>query len=547
MKRLNKYNTDTINAIKKFIEDFLCIFPNLLSEDILIDRILLGLNEDIEFNADLGNDLCGVYNPNKKKISISERIKNEGQRFGENQTLFHELIHVITYSKFLENVQYRNFIEGLTSLAEEKYFNYKNKPYKINRVNNYMYEFIKELDFVTKGELLEQFLTNPNNIYKIFLPNNLLYCMGENSLLDISDIDDNDYKEVLSLFCEFNDQVIKEFKKDYSDTQIYNSVTNIENMILEQYYLRVVTGKEKFNINKLIELYYKQIYPNVDSFFRFIDMMIYMGEINLNELKEYGLFFDSYLLYKDNMDIEKYKDVKFGVREIEWIASKVFGYSCFIDSDVSAEEKNLGNISIDELSKMNDFYRNNVPIYTKLIDYILSDSIKIDDIINCDLRLAGEINDSTYVKNILDGGNCYYRYYNTGKVSFGSKIGSFILEEDDAIKYVFDEKNIYSAIDYSSLIWKLRDSNIFDSLHEFFIRYEDSDCIYVNGDFSENILANDNCQMIFYILKDYELYKVSMIIRDDVIYEQISNINLNEDANKLFIGNLKGKTMCKSI
>lgn len=547
MKRLNKYNDETIDAIKEFIEKFSCIFPGLLSEEVLIDRIILNLDENIEFDCDLGKKNMGIYDPNKKKIFISKNVISNGKKNNKEQTLFHEFIHVITYSKFLGDIRYRKFVEGLTSLAEEKYFNYKNKPDKINRVNNYIYEFVKELDFVTNGELLEQFLTNPNNVYKMFLPNNLLYCIGENSLLDLSDIDNNDYKEVLSSFSVFNDKVIKEFKKDYSDTKMYNSVTNIENIILEQYYLRVAIGKEKFDIKKLVELYYSQIYPNVDSFFRFIDKMIDTGEIEYDYLIKYGIFYDLYLLYKDNMDIEEYKNVKFGVREVEWIASKVFGYSSFIDSDVSIEEISFGNISINDLSKMNEFYKNNIPVFTKLIEYILSGYINIDDIINCNLRLGGEVNASTYVKNILNDGNYYYRYYNTGKFSCDSKIDSFILEEDDTIKYIFDEEDVYSSIDYCSLIWKFRSSNIFDSLHEYFIRYEDSDCIYVNRYFSEEILDDENCQMIFYILKDYELYKVSMEIRDNVIYENINKVNLKEESNKLFVGNLKEKTMCKSI
>ena len=533
MKRLNKYNDVSIEAIKKFIDNFFSVFPKLLSENELIERIVFNLEKNIEFDCNLDN-MGGFYNPNEKKICISIDSTDK------ERTLFHEFIHVITYSNFLEKIEYRNFVEGLTSLAEEKYFNYKKSPDRINRVNNYMYEFVKQLDFVSNGELLEQFLINPDNVYKVFLYNNILF--------DINDIDEDDYKKKFELFCELNDKVIEEYNDEYCDTEIYNSVISIEDMILEQYYLRVAIGKEKFDLNKLIDLYYRQIYPNIDSFFAFVDNMIKMNEISENDLIKYNVFYNSYLLYKNNMDIDEFKNIKFGVREIEWIAAKIFGYSCFIDSDVYIGDFGCDldmNISINDLPKMEEFYKNNVPVYTKLIEFILDDNINIDDIINCNLRVGGNVKSSTYVKNILDEGNWYYRYYNIGKFSCDSKIDYFILEEDNNIKYVFDEKNIYFSIDYYSLIWKIRSSNIFDSLHEFFIRYEDSDCIYVNCNFRDDILDNDNCQVVFYVLKDGELYKISMVIKDNIFYEDINKVDLSEDFNKLFIVNLKEKTMCK--
>lgn len=531
MHRLNKYNEETINVINKFINDFLCVFPNILTKDELIDRIILNMDENVALDYDLEKGQMGMYNPNEKRIYVSKFTDNK------DKTIFHEFIHVITFCDFFAEYKYKNLIEAITSLVEEKYYNYIIKPDKVNRVNDYMYEFVKELDFVTNGELTEQFLINPNDIYKLFIPNSCLY--------DANDVSDNEYIDVLKCFCEYNDQVILGYENNLSDTDMYKDILTVESLILEQYILRVKLGKEEFNMKKLVDLYFRQIYPNIDKFLDFIDEMIEKNIINESDVLKYDMLGNLYLLKKNNMNIDNFKNVDYGVREIEWLASKIFGYSNFIDSDVSVSDLDYmisQNISVDEFNTLNEYYNDSIPVFTKLTEYIVDDKIRLEDLNNCNLRLGDNIFSSTFVKNILDVGNNYYRYYNTGRSTYKSFIEAFVLEENDCIKYIIDDNNVYSSIDYDSFISRFRSSNIFDSLYEYFITYLDSDCIYVDSN-----IGTDDLNINFYVLSDNELYKVAIKIVDDMLYDCVKIINLDDNVNKLFMDSRKDKIKCKSI
>ena len=130
MDLLNKYDERTTKAIWEFIEDFQAIFPGLLSKEELIMRINTNL-KSINFEADLDDKTLGRYVNNN--ILINKKV------FEKGQTLFHEFIHVITDGAFLQNKDYKNFIEGMTTLAEEKYMQYKEikKPKYRRNINFY--------------------------------------------------------------------------------------------------------------------------------------------------------------------------------------------------------------------------------------------------------------------------------------------------------------------------------------------------------------------------------------------------------------------------
>ena len=141
MDILSKYDERTQVAIKEFVSDFLNIFPGLLTEEELLRRINDNL-ETIVFEADLDNNISGRYVD--RKILINKKIVDK------SQTLFHEFIHVITYGKSLKNLKHKNFIEGLTTLAEEKYVKFKKikLPRAKRNVNAYVPTFVSQFNFI---------------------------------------------------------------------------------------------------------------------------------------------------------------------------------------------------------------------------------------------------------------------------------------------------------------------------------------------------------------------------------------------------------------
>ena len=114
----------------------------------------------------------------------------------------------------------------------------------------------------------------------------------------------------------------------------------------------------------------------IDKFLDFIDEMIEKNIINESDVLKYDMLGNLYLLKKNNMNIDNFKNVDYGVREIEWLASKIFGYSNFIDSDVSVSDLDYmisQNISVDEFNTLNEYYNDSIPVFTKLTEYILDD------------------------------------------------------------------------------------------------------------------------------------------------------------------------------
>ena len=86
------YNKETCVAVREFIKDFQAIFPGLLSEEELINRITKYMKHNIDFNADLDERVMGEYT--KNQVFIGKNVKEKGQ------VLFHEMIHVITDGEF---------------------------------------------------------------------------------------------------------------------------------------------------------------------------------------------------------------------------------------------------------------------------------------------------------------------------------------------------------------------------------------------------------------------------------------------------------------
>ena len=230
MDLLNKYDERTTKAIWEFIEDFQAIFPGLLSKEELIMRINTNL-KSINFEADLDDKTLGRYVNNN--ILINKKV------FEKGQTLFHEFIHVITDGAFLQNKDYKNFIEGMTTLAEEIYMQYKEikKPKYRRNINGYIPTFVRELNFITDGEALEQFLVSPESVSDSFLSVLLKFDLPP------SVISKNKKNLEFNSFLRTNEAIVLNAIMGNSDQVIVPMIIELEKKILQQYFLRIKTNK----------------------------------------------------------------------------------------------------------------------------------------------------------------------------------------------------------------------------------------------------------------------------------------------------------------
>ena len=321
---LNKlYDHDTVCAIEEFILDFEAIFPGLLSREEILKRITTNMKNNIQFNASFSEEnVSGRYA--NSTVFISKNIKNK------KQVVFHEMIHVLTQCDFIDDFCYRHFIEGITTLAEEMYVKYKgtNNGKNKRNVNGYIPAFVRQLNFIKDGKLLEEFIKDPNQIYKLFYSKVYRYnlCFGR---------DDKDFQREMECIARKNENIVLMAKKKCSDQSINPVVKELEEDILEQYLTSVYSGLEKFNSSKLVALYNMQFQPNILKYIDFFKELLSQNIISEDDIKEcekLGIF---YSLVESGLSIDELelRVYDFTKSELDFIASMVFGYSLYIYND----------------------------------------------------------------------------------------------------------------------------------------------------------------------------------------------------------------------
>ena len=101
----NKFDKKSIELLNNFVQEFNDIFGKYLSEEEIVKRIENNL-EKIELNNESleNSKAVGIYNSKDKRISISDKIKDEKQLKG---IFFHEMIHCITANNGKNEVGFR--------------------------------------------------------------------------------------------------------------------------------------------------------------------------------------------------------------------------------------------------------------------------------------------------------------------------------------------------------------------------------------------------------------------------------------------------------
>ena len=79
---MDKYNLETKQAIKDFIDDFMGIFPGLLSEEELLKRITSNMHKNIVFDATLGENIAGQYKGNQVFVSKDTKDVRKARHAG---------------------------------------------------------------------------------------------------------------------------------------------------------------------------------------------------------------------------------------------------------------------------------------------------------------------------------------------------------------------------------------------------------------------------------------------------------------------------------
>ena len=530
---MDKYNLETRNAINDFIEDFMGIFPGLLSKEELLRRITSNMHKNIDFKATLGENIAGQYKDNQVLVSKDT--------VDVRKVLFHEFIHVITDCLYVREFEYHNFIEGLTTLAEEKYVEYKKIDMKKRRhVNGYIPTFVRQINFVKDNRLLEMFLTNPSDIYKLFHPEVMKFdCPVGHT--------DKDYKVFFGRLARKNESIVHMARAGCTDDIINGNISDLESDILKQYHISVHIGETKFDSKKFLELYKMQLQPNLGDYLEVLILLRREGTISDQDILDCGKIGLFYLLNESkdfnvldlNIDVEELDD-----SELNWVAGKLFGfYDIIYNHSDFLDEFNGDNVDdfLDRLFEEEAEFQERLPIYRDLVKEVLRGNLDLENVKNSRIRRSelskGTSRTSDYLldkpKNAAD----------LLQMVLGTNYSpTYILESDNGIDLVYNNDLFYYPMDIVSIEEIINKSDV--SNKEALINI-------VRG-FSEQqmlVCSEFDCDLEYFGEYPFKIYlfdgafltRVGLENKEKSIECNFKQISFMEDGRKLFEVDVKEK------
>ena len=442
------------------------------------------------------------------------------------------MIHVITQCQFIDEFPYRHFIEGLTTLAEEMYVKYMGIKVskKRSNVNGYIPTFVRELNFIKDGRLLEEFIKDPNKMYRLFFSKVYKYnlCFGR---------DDKDFQREMKSIVRKNEKIVLMAKNKCSDQIINPLVKDLEEDILEQYLSSVYSGEEKFNTNKLIGLYNMQLQPNILKYMNFFKDLLSQKMINEDDIKECGKLGIFYFLTESEFLIDdlKLSVYEFTKSELDFIASMVFGYSLYVYDD---QELLFDEIDIEKLYEEVEQYEDLMPLYRVIIQEVLNKGLNLDEIKNCYIKRCSLQKESFEMQALLRDIPKSKEELLLDAIFGGNRdgVGVFALEDDEGIKTIRDKAFFYFPVEASTFIefCKQREGLNCDLLYNYLIKYEDFDALYVDRTVDNDIDCFGVYSITMFAQKGTDLFKINFSLVDGKINENIEIINFLDSKRSLF-------------
>jgi hypothetical protein len=168
------YDDFTKKAIYRFINEFEELYPGFLPREEIISRIKSNLKYNI-YLEDLSDEnliekgytddasISAYYNPLTKKIYIDKNLTSAKM----DSALFHEFLHCITIKNDNKYDLNSEFItETVVTCMQEKF---EKTRYNTNeRCNNYITNYIKQLEVIFGRQLYREYIRNYRDISNLF-------------------------------------------------------------------------------------------------------------------------------------------------------------------------------------------------------------------------------------------------------------------------------------------------------------------------------------------------------------------------------------------
>lgn len=432
---LKIYNEETTNYLLRFINEFQEYFPNILSNEDLIERIKTSLKHNIDFivftkdNKKYSKEefesldfkppvfnLKADFSIYERKISLSAYADQESL----DCMFFHEMIHAIStlYSSFGPyiylseeykdpNLSVKNtdgFNESIVSLFEER-LRRKKYNFKGSKVNGYIPNYARALEIIFGEDLFKNYIELYTNISTLFQDKNAP------SYIDVG------YEDLYS--------IINPLAKIYSSCGMRGSICDydvdllnmqidlsIDKILYKYFENNNLSDKEK--LDKLSRLFELQETPNLDLYQEMINKFIKDKSL----LKNYG----SLKYFTNDKNIEDNKIIRF-------LALKYFNF----------DTKNYTNI--------NQFLSTQ-SLYIGLTRLILNGELNIESIYNIK-SLDNRMDTMDYSLKTKE--ELLYGYFKTEPNS-----NRYIINDSMIMEDYYDYTYIYRKINKNVLINRIK-------------------------------------------------------------------------------------------
>ncbi len=276
------YDETTLKIFDDFVNDFMTLYPNILSREEIYKRLKANIKHNIMFrNLDheinkKDTSLCGFFKPTEHYVCITNNPKYSEEEI--RAVTFHELCHALVENNPYDELNHEeyeksNFIsESIVTLMEEDYYEKILHKHK-ERVNSYIPIYARSLRCIFGEELLREFITKYKRIDDL-----ITKVTGENDQYDTSmDLSGIAYSEIAYSLINRIDDIYFYLRESHGDINVSYENSNLElnfTKLLEQYlqFNSDISDEEK--MHKIESLIKAQISPNFSEFKSIIEKTI---------------------------------------------------------------------------------------------------------------------------------------------------------------------------------------------------------------------------------------------------------------------------------
>lgn len=416
-------------AISQFIEDFQKIFPNILTNEEIKERLNANVSS-VSIVDEIGPNRAGDYSLITKEIRV-----RKDQNI--NKILFHEMTHALTREINTEKDK-RYISEVLTTLCEEEYSKYYKIEMKNNRTNGYIPDFGRQLQIVYGDELLKKFYQEPGKMHELF---DVPYFSGF--------IKDGMQKKTFDKFSVTYKEVVDNVNND-NQTYLEESIRSLEEMISDQLKLKIEKTNSKEDLVKLEKLYSMQHYPDYQRYISIIESSLRKGIIQQTDISSLIQLCNLYSISTKNNDKE-IKDYvskrKLNKQNYEYISMKLFGFDNYTDT------------ALDNSKYLNNQYSQNRDFYNCISEKIIDGEMDMENIVGCSFSKENAEDTTKDVQVILKKGaiDGYQRIISALQREEPPKY--FILQGNN-LKYVIEDGILYTDMPLADFYKNLKETNV---------------------------------------------------------------------------------------